>query len=355
MNEPADRLKKYRAMRDFEATPEPAGASPDPSDRARFVIQEHHATSLHWDLRLERDGVLVSWAVPKGIPPDPRQNHLAVHTEDHPLEYLSFTGGIPEGSYGAGGMAIWDRGTYVTHKFDDREVMVTFEGDRTRGRYVLFRTGGDQWMIHRMDEPEDPSRELMPAEFHLMEPVTGELPVGEGWGFEFDWPGARFAVAVAGGRCRATAAGHTVTGTWPELAPFGRAIGALPVALDVIAVTLGTDGRPDVDRLARRRDANSPNAARRLARQMAATLLVIDVLWLDGHPTTELEYLDRRRLLTDLGLEGERWRTAPSHNGDGDAVLVAAAQQMLPGVIAKRSDSPYLGGPSPFWVRVPTS
>ena len=152
-------LDAYEAKRDFETTPEPKGRKPRArraSESARFVVQEHHARSLHWDLRLERDGVLVSWAVPKGIPPDPKKNHLAVHTEDHPLEYLAFEGDIPAGEYGGGSMRVWDRGTYETHKFDEKEVMVTLHGERVDGRYVLFRTRGDQWMIHRMDPPQDP-------------------------------------------------------------------------------------------------------------------------------------------------------------------------------------------------------
>src|SRR5919199_6052791 len=158
----AKKLSKYREIRDFQATPEPDGSQTSADGQLRFVVQEHHARSLHWDLRLERDGVLVSWAIPKGIPPDPRKNHLAVRTEDHPLEYLDFHGDIPAGQYGAGTMAIWDRGTYETHKWRDKEVMVTFHGERVQGRYVLFRTDGSNWMIHRMDPPEDPDREPLP-------------------------------------------------------------------------------------------------------------------------------------------------------------------------------------------------
>ena len=169
-----DALDQYRSMRDFAATPEPAGQPGAPADTAlRFVVQEHHATALHWDLRLERDGVLVSWSVPKGIPADPRQNHLAVHTEDHPIEYLEFSGEIPRGNYGAGSMTILDAGTYDCQKFEDREVMVTFHGRRVEGRYVLFQTDGRNWMIHRMDPAADPTRERLPSGLRPMTAVPG--------------------------------------------------------------------------------------------------------------------------------------------------------------------------------------
>src|SRR5438270_2637851 len=136
-----DKLSTYRTKRRFDTTSEPQGedgaASSEPrgSDGAagpqelRFVIQEHHATRLHWDLRLEHEGVLASWAIPNGIPDAPRQNRRAVHTEDHPLEYLDFHGEIPKGSYGAGSMTIWDHGTYDVHEFSARKVEVTFHGE----------------------------------------------------------------------------------------------------------------------------------------------------------------------------------------------------------------------------------
>lgn len=155
------KLGRYRSMRDASKTPEPvpsAGAHASTSSRRggepRFVIQEHHATRLHYDVRLEHEGVYVSWAVPKGLPTDTKQNRLAVHTEDHPLEYGTFEGSIPKGQYGAGTVSIWDTGTYELEKWrEGEEVMVVLHGrtPETDGqRYVFIHTGGDNWLLHRM-------------------------------------------------------------------------------------------------------------------------------------------------------------------------------------------------------------
>ena len=149
-----DRLGEYRAKRSAERTPEPIPqAGPQPhGDDDTFVIQEHHARRLHWDLRLERNGVLVSWAVPRGVPENSSQNRLAVQTEDHPLEYAAFSGTIPAGEYGGGDMTIWDAGTYETEKWWTDEVIVRFDGRRVQGRYVLVRTDGKNWLLHRMKD-----------------------------------------------------------------------------------------------------------------------------------------------------------------------------------------------------------
>ena len=128
----ADSLGTYKAKRDFEKTPEPKGARRKRAEEARFVVQEHNARRLHWDLRLEHEGALASWALPRGVPEHPDENRLAVRTEDHPLEYLEFHGEIPKGEYGAGTMTIWDRGTYAAEKFRDDEVIATFHGERVR-------------------------------------------------------------------------------------------------------------------------------------------------------------------------------------------------------------------------------
>jgi bifunctional non-homologous end joining protein LigD len=155
-----DRLRTYRSRRDATKTPEPV-----PTGRAKpgagqsFVIQEHHASRLHWDFRLEHDGVLVSWALPKGVPTDYRKNHLAVQTEDHPLEYGSFEGDIPKGEYGGGHVDIWDSGTYELEKWRDGDEVIAVLHGKKRGahRYALIHTGGEgkdekNWLIHLTKE-----------------------------------------------------------------------------------------------------------------------------------------------------------------------------------------------------------
>src|SRR6204780_3298691 len=182
----ADRLTKYRSMRDASKTPEPVpNTKPAAGQGNTFVIQEHHARRLHYDFRLERDGVLVSWAVPKNLPKTTAVNHLAVHTEDHPLEYGSFEGTIPKGEYGAGKVIIWDSGTYDTEKFRDDEVIVTLHGQRISGRYALIQTNGDQWLAHRMkDQNVFQFDELAPM--LATEGSVAALKASQ-WAFEGKW------------------------------------------------------------------------------------------------------------------------------------------------------------------------
>ena len=344
-----DRLDRYREMRDFSATPEPTGddqAESAPAGSPRFVVQEHHATALHWDLRLEHEGTLASWAVPKGIPAHPAQNNLAVQTEDHPLMYLEFHGEIPDGSYGAGRMTVWDSGVYEAHKFDEREVMVTLHGERVRGRYVLFCTGGKQWMIHRMDPPQDVGREVMPEPVRPMRATPGARPDDdESYAFCVDVGGLHVVAAIQGGRVTAIAEDGTDVGPqFPELAPFGRGIGSLEVMLDLRLVVLGPDGVPAPDALARRVAAGKASLTRRLAESHPALILIDDLLWLEGRSLVELGTGDRRRLLEQLDLSGPTWRVNPFSAGGGAALLDAAAAQGLPGVLARRLDAPYVAG-----------
>jgi DNA ligase D-like protein (predicted 3'-phosphoesterase) len=158
------KLSNYRAKRDFGRTPEPSGGRRRSGRRPRFVIQQHQARSLHYDFRLEADGVLKSWAVPKGPSLRPGDKRLAMPTEDHPLEYADFEGVIPEGEYGAGTVIVWDRGTYrslhdepMEQQLEHGHVAVWLEGKKLRGGFALTRVGGikrERWLLVKMDDEE---------------------------------------------------------------------------------------------------------------------------------------------------------------------------------------------------------
>src|SRR3954452_11646207 len=266
-----DRLDEYKAKRDFEATPEPAGVV-GAADDGRFVIQQHSATRLHWDLRLEHDGVLVSWALPRGVPWNPKENHLAVHTEDHPLEYLDFHGVIPEGSYGAGNMMIWDHGTYDEEEWEDRKAVVVFHGQRVKGKYALFATRGRDWMIHRMDPPADPDHRPPPRDLQPMTATPGELPTSKDWAFEVEWKGCRSVLVNEPGLTLLTdGSGAEITAGFPEIRRIGRALGAAEVVLD------GVITAADPDSIRRRLAAKSDSTVRRLARDHPASYVVFDL------------------------------------------------------------------------------
>jgi bifunctional non-homologous end joining protein LigD len=356
------KLREYRAKRDFAKTPEPSGdvaAAETAAASGRFVVQEHDATNLHWDLRLEHKGVALSWALPRGIPqlPDRSANRLAVRTEDHPLKYLDFEGEIPAGEYGAGRMSIWDRGTYEAEKLSSREVIASFQGERLCGRYALFQTRGKNWIIHRMDPPEDPERVPMPEEGRPMLPSRGELPRDpDRWSFEIDWAGLRTLLWCEPGHIRRSQSRgiepETVT-LFPEIRRIARQLGMTEAVLDGEVVVLGEDGRPSPSALRERKGAGSESRARTLSQRHPATLMLFDLVFCDGRPTIDLPYEERRVRLESLELEGSAWQTPSVHRGDGAALLDAARQRRLPGLVAKLLGSPYLPGKrSKDWLRV---
>ena len=342
-------LREYRKKRDFASTPEPAPETKPPrrGKAARFVVQEHHARSLHWDLRLEHDGVLWSWAVPKGIPMLNKPNHLAVRTEDHPLEYLTFRGEIPTGQYGAGTMSVWDTGTYEAEKLRDDEVIVTLHGERVEGKYALFRTKGDQWMIHRMSPPQDPTREPVPHDLRPMFAVSSDsLPRDDAdWSYEMKWDGMRAILVVEGGRITLTSRqGNDATSRFPELRALGETLGQIEAVLDGEIVALDEHGVPSFEQLQPRMHVGSATTARKLASERPVVCMLFDVLWLEGHSTIDLPYRERRGLLEQLQLNGPTWQTPPASFGNGDAVLATAEELGLEGVVAKRLDSTYQPG-----------
>ncbi len=353
------RLTTYRAKRDPKKTPEPMGkaakARTQKSSLPTFVIQEHHARALHWDFRLERDGVLVSWALPKGLPVDPGTNHLAIHVEDHPLDYGTFEGDIPKGEYGAGHVTIWDRGTYDTEKWRGNEIKVVLHGQRVSGRYVLFPTGDDKWMIHRMD-PAPASFEAMPDHVRPMLALAGELPASDrAWAYEFKWDGVRAMVYVDGGRVRAlTRNDKSLTSTFPELRDIGLHLGSRSAILDGEIVALDKNNRPSFSTLSRRLHVTSKTAIEKLTRTTPASFFAFDLLYLEGRSLLNLSYDERRAQLELLALDGDTFATPPSITSTpGAEVLKIAEERGLEGVVAKRRRAPYSPGlRNGDWVKV---
>jgi bifunctional non-homologous end joining protein LigD len=377
-------LSEYRRKRSLADTPEPSGLEapgpagsgpPEPSgsgrpakrgaakarrssagaQTARFVVHEHHATRLHWDLRLERDGALACWAIPNGIPDDPKHNRKAIHVEDHPLDYLDFEGEIPRGQYGAGEVSVWDRGTYECEKWREDEAIVVFAGERLRGRYALFQAGRSQkdWMIHRMDPPIDASAEPMPEFVQPMLARLSTLPADDAdWAFEVKWDGVRAICHSEPGRIHVWSRNRNdVTPAYPELRALNRALGSHSAILDGEIVAFADDGRPSFERLQTRMHVRGQAAVRRLAKVTPVTYLLFDLLWLDGHATMALPFAQRRELLAALGLDtpdrgtgGTHWQVPEFHVGEGEAFLQATREQGLEGIVAKRLDSRYAPG-----------
>jgi bifunctional non-homologous end joining protein LigD len=360
----AARLKQYRDKRDFAKTTEPepkrrSGARAKP----RFVIHEHSATRLHWDLRLERDGVLASWAVPKGLPPEPKDNRLAVWTEDHPLEYFDFHGEIPKGQYGAGTMKIWDHGTYEVLKWEPRKIEVALHGERVDARYALFPISAapadgerpKEWMIHRMDPAADAAREPMPEHVKPMLARAGALPSDEhAWAYEIKWDGIRAISYSTPGELRLESRNlKAITAQYPELARLNRALSSHEAILDGEIVAFDAGGLPSFATLQRRMHVGSSAQVKRLAKEAPVTYMIFDLLWLDGHSLVELPYSERRERLSALGLSGAAWQTPDHLTGKAEDVLAATAAQKLEGVVAKRLDAPYApGARNGSWLKI---
>jgi bifunctional non-homologous end joining protein LigD len=288
---------------------------------------------------------------------DPATNHLAVHTEDHPLEYATFEGDIPAGEYGAGSVTVWDHGTYECEKWSDREVMVVLSGSRVSGRYVLFKTGSRErdWMVHRMDSPEAGSV-AMPDRIApmLASPADGLPREDAKWGYEFKWDGVRAVVYVDGGRPRAMSRNDKdITATYPELRVMAESLGSRRVVLDGELVALDQDGRPSFGALQSRMHVGDSNAVRRLMTQTPVIYLAFDLLYLDGRSLLDEPYSERRKLLDDLKLAGDSWQTPPWFAGNGKAVFNASKEQHLEGVVMKRLDSRYSpGSRSKAWLKL---
>ena len=370
-----DKLARYRSMRDPKKTPEPVPASaPEPSAGNSFVIQEHHARRLHYDFRLEHDGVLVSWAVPKGPPTDPKTNHLAVPTEDHPLDYGSFEGTIPAGEYGGGNVRIWDAGSYELEKWrDGKEVIATLHGRPDGGlgggpaKFALIHTGKD-WLIHRMvidptppvepvettsgfdklnqrsDKPLDPAETVEPMLATLSAP--DEVTNPDDWHFEMKWDGVRIIAYLEDGEVKLLSRrGRDETARYPDLVPDLAALDCRQAVLDGEIVVLDPGGAPNFGLLQPRINLTRAGDIAAAARKAPAQLVLFDILRLDGTPLLRRPYEERRELLEGLQpASGSRVQVPPVFEGDLGAAMETSRALRLEGVVAKRRGSVYQAG-----------
>ncbi|MFK4637366.1 ATP-dependent DNA ligase [Paenarthrobacter histidinolovorans] len=405
-----NRLAKYVGMRDPGKTPEPfpsssavsavpqgpapTSAQPKPGDPAPpggiFVIQEHHARRYHLDLRLEHNGVLASWALPRGVPETSERNNLAVHTEDHPMEYATFAGVIPKGEYGAGTMTIWDRGEFTCEKWrDGKEVIATLTGEPGGGlggtkRLALINTG-DRWLIHLMKEQPGakrttktaaaaprqatPEPEQDPGSKQEVEPqplrdyapmlatpgTTADLH-GDNWLYELKWDGIRAIITGTEGRIRLMSRnGNDLTAAYPEVTdracwPEGDFVA------DGEIVALGKGSRPDFGRLQLRMNLVKTADIERARVSVPVQLMLFDLLYDAGTDVSGLPFVERRERLDAFA---ERMPGGcPVHvsavlDHDVDDLMTSAADLGLEGVMAKKADSRYVvGRRSASWIKL---
>jgi bifunctional non-homologous end joining protein LigD len=337
-------LGEYLRKRDFVGTPEPAPGAMEGSGNS-FVIHKHRATRLHYDLRLERDGALPSWAVPRGLPTSFGDKRLAVRTEDHPLEYGAFEGTIPEGHYGAGEVRIFDDGTYESLEWSDKKVGFRLNGRRYPGlEYHLVKTRTD-WLVFLASHQDAPT---------IAPPAQLSPMLAEGGYTGFDDPGWRFEPKLDGIRCLAylstdltrmiSRTGRDVTTQYPELQMIHELVDQVNAVMDGEIVAFDEDGKNSFEALQQRMNLANEREIKRIAKQIPVALVAFDLLWLDGRDLTEAPFGDRRELLESVVEQDERLQLVTYVDGEGKKLVEVAKEHGLEGVVAKRRASRYQPG-----------
>jgi bifunctional non-homologous end joining protein LigD len=346
----AQKLSEYNRKRDPKKTPEPFGAGKGKAKDPIFVVQRHDARRLHYDFRLEKNGVLLSWAVPKGVPLEPGEQHLAVHVEDHPLEYATFEGEIPKGQYGAGTVDIWDTGTYeLVEEKENGGLTVRLHGKKLEGMWSLVpaHLSGDEknWLILRKKDDSAPAPKRGRTYAPMLATLAEDVPRGAGWAFEVKWDGYRALASVSGGDATLTSRnGNDLTARFQNVAKeIPKTVKTPDCVLDGEVCALDETGRSSFSAMQQGK-AGTP-----------IVYYVFDVLEIDGEPVIDLPFVERRKLLE--GLLDRRNKTVRLSEtfDDGHALLEAAKQQKLEGIIAKRLDSRYLPGKrTRDWLKIKT-
>ena len=349
-------LTEYQRKRDFRRTPEPKGEQPKTEETRRYVVHRHHATRLHWDVRLEMRGILASWAVPNGPPLEAGKRRLAVHTEDHPIEYLTFQGVIPDG-YGAGSMSIWDTGTYELLEEKDNELKLRFKGRRLDGEWVIVQTKqneGRDWLMIKHGIP--PKNDPLLAKIVPMLSASADEPFDSpDFTYEPKWDGVRTIAFVDGGEVRLQTRNLLdCTRQYPEATQCAEALtGAYHAILDGEIVALDEKGVPSFQRLQPRMHVTDDGAVRKLRKSTPVIYQVFDILYADGEDLTRKPLRERLRRLDESLTPMGAIRRSEGFPGTGVALFEAAREQGIEGIVAKRLDSIYQpGARSPAWVKI---
>jgi len=345
-------LERYSQKRSFDKTPEPPPAPVIGQGRA-FVVHRHHASRLHYDLRLEQKGVLKSWAVPKGLPPRPGIMRLAVNVEDHPLEYVNFEGAIPRGEYGGGMMWKFAQGTYETTKEKKDGFYFRLQSRELNGEYRIHNTRENQWLLERVDTPQiDWLRDRI--EPMLARPVD-RLPDSPEFLYEVKWDGIRGLIALNEGQIQIRGRnGLDFTKQFPELALPEQAFRATSALFDGEIVCLDPDGRPKFKDVIHRMQQKSDGAIERAKAKHPVVCYLFDCLYLDGRSIINEPLTRRREWLADALKKESPYRVSEAVD-EGAAFLEAVQQMGLEGIIAKQRHSPYLPGKrSDSWLKIKT-
>ncbi|MGN6429574.1 MAG: DNA ligase D [Gaiellaceae bacterium] len=344
------RLTEYRRKRDPKKTSEPFGAGKRRTKQPIFVVQRHDARRLHYDFRLERNGALASWAVPKGVPLELGQRALAVHVEDHPLDYATFEGEIPKGQYGAGTVEIWDRGTYeLVEEKRDGGLTVRLHGKRLDGTWTLVpaHLDGDpkNWLLLRKRDETGQGARPRRDYAAMLATLERDVPKGEGWLFEVKWDGFRALAYLTQGDARLTSrTGNDLTQRFPNVAKeLPKALKTPNCVLDGEVCAIDEQGRSSFS-LMQQGKPGTP-----------IVYFVFDVLEVEGEPLVDLPLRERRKRLEKLIDRRNKTVRISEAFDDGEALLHAAEEQGLEGIMAKRVESRYaVGRRTRDWLKVKT-
>lgn len=347
-----EQLTEYSRKRDFERTSEPAPVEPLGKGNA-FVIHRHHASRLHYDLRLEQDGVLKSWAVPKGLPPRPGIMRLAVSVEDHPLEYVQFEGAIPKGEYGGGMMWVFARGRYEITKQKKDGFYFRLHSRELNGEYRIHRTRENQWLLERVDNPQiDWLRD--PVQPMLAHAAT-RVPASDDYIYEVKWDGIRALVSLDEGTIRIHGRNRTeFTTKFPELLVPEEGLRASSGLFDGEIVCLDAEGKPQFPEVIHRMQQRSEGAIERARVRHPAVCYLFDCLYLDGRPIIHEPLERRREWLEDAIRKNSPYRLSANVE-DGPLFFEAVKEMGLEGVMAKQRTSVYTPGRrSESWLKIKT-